>query len=106
MVRQDTIIWLWRHNNKRGPAIPRKNYDEVVSKIISELESNNIGQIDLFQLIDHIRYTLSSGFQGNKDWYILHVKQDLEARGIIKISVNRDCVQTISLTRKHSVFKG
>jgi hypothetical protein len=62
MSRQDPIICLWRKNNRRGPAIPRKSYNEVASKIISELESNTAGEIDLLQFIDHIRYTLSSSF--------------------------------------------
>ncbi len=101
MVTEDAIIWLWRSDNKKGPAIPRKKYIEVANKIISELESNRVGEIDLHQLIDQIRYTFSTGFNGNLDWYLLHVKQDMEARGIIKISVNRDCVQTITLKKKH-----
>ncbi len=106
MVMQDTKIWLWRHNNRKGPAVLRKNYDTVASTIISEIQSRNNGEIDLCHLIDQIRYTLSSNFQGNIDWYLLHVKQDLEARGIIRTYVNRDRVQTISLNKKHSVFKG
>jgi len=74
MVREDPIVWLWRQNSKRGPAIPRKRCNEVASKIISELESNTLGEIDLLQLIDHIRYTLSSSFEGNVYWYILQTR--------------------------------
>ncbi len=101
----DRIV-LWRQNNRKGAAILRRNYEIIANSIVSEIQSNEKNEIDLWRLIDKIRYTLSSRFNSDIDWYFLQVKQDLEARGAIKTTINRDHVQTIALTKNMKVLKG
>jgi len=101
----ESKIRLWRLKDGLGPMIPRKNYEHVASRIIYEVKSSRKGQIDLSHLIDLLQYPDASGMEGDIGWYILQVKQDLEARGIIKTFVNRDRVQTISLTKSVRKYK-
>ena len=106
MKNLDAQIVLWRLNNRKGAAILRTNYDLIANSIVSEIQSNEGGEIDLCALIDKIRYSLSSRFNNDIDWYFLQVKQDLEARGAIRTTINRDHVQTLALTKNTRVLKG
>lgn len=95
-------ISLWRPHGRKGPTVPKKEYNRIANEIVSEIKSNKDCEIDLGHLIDQIRTTLSQGFNGDIAWYFLNVKQDLEERGIIKTTINRDRVQIIRLNTKVS----
>jgi hypothetical protein len=92
-------VLLWRDRGRRGPIILRENYERIASAIINELQSSPQRAIDLHQLIDQIRYVHVEMGQQTLDWYFLKIKLDLEQRGIIKISIDRDYVQTVILKR-------
>jgi hypothetical protein len=93
-----TKILLWRKDNGRGPEIATRDYELFAREIIKAIRATTHAEIDLRELIDQIRQTLSGTCRGNVHWYVLHVKEDLEQRGWIRTVVNRDHIQIISLS--------
>ncbi|MEJ1237182.1 hypothetical protein WBG78_03575 [Chryseolinea sp. T2] len=94
-------ILLWRKGEARGPAISLLIYEHVALEILSVLQARKL-EIDLRELIDELTTRLSGTFRGDIQWYILHVKEDLEQRGWIRTKVNRDHVQIVGLSRSKS----
>jgi hypothetical protein len=92
-------VLLWSDRGRKGPIILREDYERIATTIVNELQSNPQRAIDLHQLIDQIRCVHVEMGQQTLDWYFLKIKLDLEQRGIIKISINRDYVQTVILKK-------
>jgi hypothetical protein len=74
----------------------------VAAGIIDVIGSQENKEIDLRELIDQIRCTLTLGLGGGTPWFILQVKQDLEQRGIVRSIINRDHVQVIRLSKSRA----
>lgn len=98
-MEKTSEILLWRRGEGRGPVISLRDYELVAREIFRVVRASPYEVIDLGELIDQLRGTLSGACRGNVQWFILHVKEDLEQRGWIKTKVNRDRVQTISLVK-------
>jgi hypothetical protein len=80
MLQSSNKILTWHPAGKRGVYIPKKEYDLISDFILAVLETKEMTLKDLIEL-GHIQLAHKTG----KDisWYILVVKLDLEARGLI-----------------------
>lgn len=67
---------------KKGVNILKTKYDFIKDFILKTIEEN--GQISYSNLSDKAVEDLSDNFDGKVAWYIVSVKLDLEARGIIE----------------------
>lgn len=95
---ENSEIVMWRENGRRGAKIMRKDYEVVSSFIFSLLQEKET--IEIQQLIEEARNTLSLTLGRDYSWCLLQVKQDLEAKGLIKVTVQPNRMQFIKATRK------
>ena len=73
---------MTRHpEGKAGVNIDRQKYDTIKKAILAELKSGDISFSDLNK---NIKTKLKGSFDGSIPWYVITVKLDLEARGVIK----------------------
>lgn len=74
--------FLTRHpQGKKGVSISRKKYELIKDYILTTLQQEV--QISYQELNDRCVKDLSPTFEGQVAWYVVTVKLDLEARGII-----------------------
>ncbi len=93
-------IELQHPGGRNGPSILRKEYELLSVFILSLLKSK--GEITLTELLEAAHEKLKSKLPGDILWIILNVKNDLEARRLIKITHLKRCVQFISIKRKRA----
>jgi hypothetical protein len=95
-------IRLHLKQNKLGAEISVARYIEATDFIIRSLHSTDEKRKTLVTLLDeasakqhrHLpRITVT--------WYLLQVKQDLEARKLLKTSINHDKTQEVQLARNY-----
>jgi hypothetical protein len=67
---------------KHGVNIDQEKYDLIKSSIIEILKTNK--EISFGEMIQIIESSLAGKFDGSISWYVVSVKLDLEARGIIR----------------------
>ena len=73
---------LTRHpEGKKGVNISKAKYDLIHRAIVGTLES---GPLPFSQLADRIEADLGNDFDGSVPWYVVTVKLDMEARGVIE----------------------
>lgn len=84
---------------KRGARISKIKYNAIVKYILSSIKARDEKEVSLNELIDRVNTNLLECIQGNL-WYLLQVKQDLEAREIIKTVINHKYQQIIRLNWK------
>ncbi len=95
---ENSEIVMWRENGRSGAKILKKDYEAVSSFIFSLLQEKET--IEIQQLIEEARNTLSLTLGRDYSWCLLQVKQDLEAKGLIKVTVQPNRMQFIKATRK------
>ena len=81
MIQEDKILTL-HPQGKKGVNISRKKYDFIRSFILDTIEKHR--EITYQDLNDLAEEHLANQFDGSIPWYIVSVKLDLEARGIIE----------------------
>ena len=69
-------------DGKKGTNISREKYDQIKDYILDVL--NETDGITYKQLNEMAVRDLKDSFQGKVPWYVVTVKLDLEARGIIE----------------------
>lgn len=84
---------------RRGLSIPREIYLGICDFIVGVLESEK--EIHLFELLERTKRELEGDVRGELPWYILNVKQDLEARDIIQVNWGKERVPFIQLKRRY-----
>lgn len=67
---------------KKGVNISKAKYDQIAEFILNKLKIHN--SISYEALNDQAEEELEATFDGSIPWYIVTVKLDLEARGIIE----------------------
>jgi hypothetical protein len=67
---------------KKGVNILRRRYEPIKSFILQTIRDR--GAITYEELNDLAVEKLSAGFDGKVPWYVVTVKLDLEARGLIE----------------------
>lgn len=78
----DTKILTLHPQGKKGTNILKRRYDVIKDFIIKTLKEH--GEITYEKVNDLAVDKLSESFDGKVVWYIITVKLDLEARGIIE----------------------
>jgi len=78
----DERIETLHPEGKKGVNILTNKYKQVKDTIIKILEES--GEIEFKQLNRRAVDTLTGKFEGKITWYVITVKLDLEARGIIE----------------------
>jgi len=84
---------------KKGSLIDKVKYETIVNYILACLQERDGNQISLIELIDLSGQSLTECINGNF-WYLLQVKNDLEARHIVKITVNHKFQQIVILNKR------
>ena len=80
-MEEEGVTTLHPHG-KKGVNISKRKYDAARDAII---ESFRVGRDMTFtKLVEDVRQRIGSDFQGSISWYVVSVKLDLEARGILK----------------------
>lgn len=68
---------------KKGKNILQRRYDVVKKTILSVLEQNG-GELSYHDVNKEAQKKLDGFFDGKVPWYVVSVKLDLEARGMIE----------------------
>jgi len=84
---------------KKGPLIDKVKYETIVNYILTGLHERDGNQISLIEWIDLSGQSLLECINGNL-WYLLQLKNDLEARHIVTITVNPKYQQNVILNRR------
>jgi hypothetical protein len=79
---QETILTL-NQNGTRGVILARDHYDCLRNFIISAFETK--AEISFEELMDKAMRSNEVYSNENSMWYLLKVKSDLQARGILKV---------------------
>ena len=80
-MTEDKILTL-HPQGKAGVNILKRRYDFIKDFILKKLEKH--GRISFDELTDLAEDDLSESFDGKVIWYLVTVKLDLEARGVIE----------------------
>lgn len=79
--------------------IPANYYHLIRTSIFTLLTNNK--ELSLTELLEKARPYLAEEIKGDLGWYLLTVKMDLEARGLVEKKIRRhDRSQIIRLTYK------
>lgn len=97
MENHSDKIQLQVHGGRGGSIIARKQY-ELVKKFILDV-FQHCDQITLTELMQIADIELAPSFRGEIAWILLNTKRDLEARGILEITHQKNRIQVISLKR-------
>ncbi len=76
----DRILTL-HPQGKRGVNISRQKY-EAIRRAIAEAIGGSDG-MTYTELVAEVGQRLGGGFDGSVKWYVVSVKQDMEARGLL-----------------------
>jgi hypothetical protein len=101
--RNIEFVQTLRADGRPGESIPKSEYDTWSYFILSTLaKSNELTLTELLEKAD--QQILANGGKSDTkiSWYVLQVKRDLEARGLIKViqATNRKHSYVIQLTRQ------
>ena len=69
-------------SGKQGVNILKRRYDIIKAYILNQLSQGK--PVTFSDLSDQAEYDLARSFDGKVLWYLVTVKLDLEARGIIE----------------------
>ncbi|MEZ5359534.1 MAG: hypothetical protein R3F48_12010 [Candidatus Zixiibacteriota bacterium] len=90
---------MTRHpQGKQGVNIDRDKYDAIKSAILETIDTKQT--VTFKDLTTTVNDRLRSTFDGGVTWYVVTVKLDLEAQGLIE-RVPKSSPQILRLTRKH-----
>ncbi len=73
---------LHPQEGKRGVNISKGKYDVIKSAILASLRANE--GMTFKDLTEDVARELEGRFDGSISWYVITVKLDLEARGVIE----------------------
>ncbi|HEY8936005.1 MAG TPA: hypothetical protein VIM65_12325 [Cyclobacteriaceae bacterium] len=91
---------LINKNSRRSSVrLSRDTYELIFNLITSTLQEK--GEITVNQLLDYTLQDNAIKVKGDLGWLLLQVKQDLEARGIIKVKlgIGTQRIQKIKLVK-------
>ena len=66
---------------KRGVNISRVNYETIRDAIAASLRG--IDGLSYTKLVAQVRHRVGDSFEGSVKWYVVAVKQDMEARELL-----------------------
>jgi hypothetical protein len=101
MYRQEEICVLESVHSRITERMPRVHYEKIKSYILTSLESEKeITFYDLLAGAEKQQHLLVLG--GNLSWYLLKVKQDLEAKRIIRMKKSSTASKVLVIIRARS----
>lgn len=92
-MAEEKILTL-HPEGKQGVNISKRKYDMIKAAILESLHER--GEIAFKDLPDEVTKRLAGNFDGKIMWYVVTVKLDLEARGLIE-RVPKESPQRIRL---------
>jgi hypothetical protein len=94
-----TTLFVDKHR-KRTLTISTPVYESIKNFILHTIKQTN--EVTFTYLLEQAAQNKTLQFEGNMSWCFLTVKRDLEARGIIKVSIGLGPrrIQTISMNKK------
>jgi len=95
-IKEEKIEML-RMQNRRGAVLLKNQYDTISGFIVDVLKTYPENEIGLNELLELAHPKLDAQFHGDVSWFLLQVKQDLEARRIITTMLTRNREQFIRL---------
>jgi hypothetical protein len=95
-------IEMMRLENRRGAVLLKTQYEVIADFILDALKANSEHEIALNELLEIAHPKLDAQFHGDVSWFLLQVKQDLEARRIITTMLTRNREQIIRLKNLNS----
>ena len=78
---EDRILTI-HPEGKKGVNILKNKYEQVKDTLITIVEEK--GEISFTDLTEQAKQRLAGKFDGKITWYVVTVKLDLEARGILQ----------------------
>lgn len=78
----ETIVTMHPDPDKDGVKIDRQKYEMMREAIVAALTEH--GALPFMELTSKVRAQLLDEFEGSITWYLVTVKLDLEARGVIE----------------------
>lgn len=98
MTTED-IYQLWLPENRKGVRLPRSKYLKFAQLLVLFLKDAEEHSLPFTVLFEKVSSSIVD--ENNFSWYFLQVKLDLQARGIITVSINRrEKIQEIQLNAK------
>jgi DNA-binding HxlR family transcriptional regulator len=94
MKGDNEMIQTLRPDGRKGEFLPRGKYDKWSLFILSALDTEK--DLTLNDLLEQAHQKVSGATDHEIGWYVLHVKRDLEARRLIKV--------TAAPVQKHTFF--
>ena len=83
-----------------GIVVPKEVYDMISDFIVSSLVSAKDERMTLNELIEKVKDEVDVVRNGKIFWYLLQIKQDLEAKKVITVIVGRNRIQYLQLAKK------
>jgi hypothetical protein len=93
-------VEMWRLKGQVGATILKKDYDLISDFIFSLLFERET--VELQELIFEAQAVLSANIKKDFSRHLLEVKQDLEAKGLIKVTRQPNRMQFITIVRKNA----
>lgn len=81
-MESETIVTL-RPDGKKGVVMSKENYDELSTFVLTALDTEE--SLTLHGLLERAHSGLPDAIDSDVSWYVLQIKLDLEARGLIKV---------------------
>jgi len=78
----EKILTMHPEKGKKGVNISKKKYDTIKNFLVAKIKE--AGEISYQDLNDMAVAELKESFEGSVPWYVVSVKLDLEARGVIE----------------------
>ncbi len=78
----DEKIMTLHPAGKQGVNIDKAKYDVIKDAVLGQLAQ--AGELTFTGLTDAVNAQLGDSFDGSVSWYVITVKLDLEARGLIE----------------------
>jgi len=79
---EDTIHARHPDPNKQGSNISKAKYAQMRAAIESALSKHD--ELTFIELTSSVRNELGTSFDGSVEWYLVTVKLDMEAEGILE----------------------
>jgi len=100
LMKHNELIQTLSPDGRKGELLPRKQYDTWSLFILSALATEE--DLTLNDLLEKAHQKVSGTTDKETGWYVLQVKRDLEARGLIKVTAAPEQKHTffIKLTRQ------
>jgi hypothetical protein len=97
MVNDELKIAIYRKDDNKPIILLNEQYLQMASAILNILDRGS--ELSLKDLIVQINQELLGKFKGEINWYLLNVKCNLEAQGLIQTSFKENRIPTLKINQ-------